>query len=133
MTTNTVLNAFDFINTPPVKTCTKAEYELLQQEGKLKEGEIYCIIDDNSIGIASSSYPQFIATGTDGTYYSGFEFNEGGVQIEDLKNIKMIEKALFEAFKKQVPERAEEWDTLLKINQGDYEITVRQIMEAYKE
>lgn len=131
MTTDTVLNAFDF-NTS-VKTCTKAEYELLQQEGKLKEGEIYCIIDDNSIGIASSSYPQFVATGIDGTYYSGFEFNEDGVQIEDLGKIKAIEKALFEAFKKQVPERAEEWDTLLKINQGDYEITVRQIMEAYKE
>lgn len=131
MKTDTVLNAFDF-NTP-VETCTKAEYDLLQQEGKLREGEIYCIVDDNSIGIASSSYPQFVATGTDGTYYSQFEFNENGVQIEDLENIKTIEKALFEAFKRQVPERAEEWDTLLKINQGDYEITVRQIMEAYKE
>lgn len=131
MTADTVLNAFDLNTT--VHTYTRAEYELLQQEGKLREGDIYCIVDDNSIGIASSSYPQFIATGTDGTYYSQFEFNEDGVQIEDLGKIKTIEKALFEAFKRQVPERAEEWNTLLKINQGDYEITVRQIMEAYKE
>lgn len=131
MKTDTVLNAFD-LNTS-VNTCTQAEYELLQREGKLREGDLYCIVDDNSIGIVSSSYPQFVATGTDGTYYSRFEFNENGVQIEDLENIKTIEKALFEAFKRQVPERAEEWDTLLKINQGDYEITVRQIMEAYKE
>ena len=42
----------------------------------------------------------------------------------------ILEKALFESFKLQCPKSAEDWDTLLRINNNDYEITLRQIMEA---
>ena len=42
----------------------------------------------------------------------------------------ILEKALFESVKKNYPESAEDWDTLLRINNNDYEVTLRQIMEA---
>ena len=42
----------------------------------------------------------------------------------------ILEKVLFESFKKNYPESAEDWDTLLRINNNDYEVTLRQITEA---
>lgn len=127
MTIDTVLNAFDF-NTP-VNTCTQAEYDRLQQEGKLKEGDIYCIVDDNSIGIASSSYPRFVATGTDGIYYdyTNKEYQQDGIEIDNITNTEAIYKAIFESLCKNNPEKREDWALLLKLNEYNYTLTVTQI------
>ena len=116
------------IGNPPVAKFfdTEAEYEEALKNGKIDEGQM-CVV-------AAPEGPKF-TLGTDGTVYDTFwhnhDFEEGGVTVDNLKTeTRMIEKALFESFKLQYPESAEDWDTLLRINNNDYEITLRQIMEA---
>ena len=116
------------VGIPPVAKFfdTEAEYEEALKDGKIDEGQM-CVV-------AAPEGPKF-TLGTDGTVYDTFwhnhDFEEGGVTVDNLKTeTRMIEKALFESFKLQCPESAEDWDTLLRINNNDYEITLRQIMEA---
>lgn len=116
------------IGTPPVAKFfdTEAEYE-----EALKNGEI----DDQQMCVVAAPEGPKFTLGTDGTVYNTFwhnhDFEEGGVTVDNLKTeTRMIEKALFESFKLQCPESADDWDTLLRINNNDYEITLRQIMEA---
>ena len=104
---------------------TQAEYE-----EALKNGEI-----NNQMCVTGMPEGTKFTLGTDGTVYDTFwhnhDFEEGGVTVDNLKTeTRMIEKALFESFKQNCPENAEDWDTLLHINNNDYEITLRQIMEA---
>ena len=104
---------------------SQAAYEAAVEKGEIQENEIAMV--------AAPDTSKFICNGVDGTLYwdyNKYEFDEDGVQISNLKNITAIEKALFEAFKKQMPDKAEDWNTLLKMNQGDYEVTIRQIMEV---
>lgn len=61
------------------------------------------------------------------------EYDNGNIKIADLKDILGIEIALFKAFKQQIPEKAEMFDTLLKMNNNDYELTICQILTAKKE
>ena len=114
--------------TPPVAKFfnTQAEYEEALENGK---------VDDQTYVVAASEGPKFTLGTDDGTAYNTFwhnyDFKEGGVTVDNLKTeTRMIEKALFESFKLQCPESAEDWDTLLRINNNDYEVTLRQIMEA---
>lgn len=118
------------VGTPPVMVTkffdTEAEYE-----EALKNGEI----DDQQMCVVAAPEGPKFTLGTDGTVYDTFwhnhDFEEGGVTVDNLKTeTRMIEKALFESFKQNYPESAEDWDTLLRINNNDYEITLRQIMEA---
>ena len=116
------------IGTPPVAKFfnTEAEYE-----EALKNGEV----DANQMCLVAAPEGPKFTLGTDGTIYDTFwhnhDFEEGGVTVDNLKTeTRMIEKALFESFKRNCPESAEDWDTLLRINNNDYEITLRQIMEA---
>ena len=116
------------VGIPPVAKFfdTEAEYEEALKDGKIDEGQM-CVV-------AAPEGPKF-TLGTDGTIYNtcwhSNDFEEGGVIVDNLKTeTRMIEKALFESFKLQCPESAEDWDTLLRINNNDYEITLRQIMEA---
>lgn len=116
------------VGTPPVAKFfdTEAEYE-----EALKNGEV----NDQICVVAAPEGPKF-TLGIDGsavydTFWHNHDFEEGGVTVDNLKTeTRMIEKALFESFKLQCPESAEDWDTLLHINNNDYEITLRQIMEA---
>ena len=105
---------------------TQAEYEEALENGK---------VDDQMYVVTAPESPKFTLGTDDGTAYNTFwhsnDFEEGGVTVDNLKTeTRMIEKALFESFKLQCPESAEDWDTLLRINNNDYEITLRQIMEA---
>jgi hypothetical protein len=116
------------VATPPMARFfeTEAEYEEALKDGKIDEGQM-CVV-------AAPEGPKF-TLGTDGTIHDTFwyknDFEEGGVTVNNLKTeTRMIEKALFESFKRNCPESAEDWDTLLRINNNDYEITLRQIMEA---
>ena len=116
------------IGTPPIAKFfnTQVEYEEALENGK---------VDDQTYVVAASEGPKFTLGTDDGTAYNTFwhsnDFEEGGVTVDNLKTeTRMIEKALFESFKLQCPESAEDWDTLLRINNNDYEITLRQIMEA---
>ena len=116
------------VGTPPVAKFfnTQAEYEEALENGK---------VDDQMCVVAAPESPKFTLGTDDGTVYNAFwhsnDFEECGVTVDNLKTeTRMIEKALFESFKLQCPESAEDWDTLLRINNNDYEITLRQIMEA---
>ena len=116
------------VETPPVAKFfnTQAEYE-----EALKNGEF----DGQMCVVAEPEGPKFTWGTDDGTVYDTFRYNpdfkEAGVTADNLKTeTRMIEKALFESFKLQCPESAEDWDTLLRINNNDYEVTLRQIMEA---
>lgn len=116
------------VGTPPVAKYfdTEAEYEKASKDGKIDADQICVITAPNG--------PKFTLE-TDGTVYNTCwrnpDFEEGGVIVDNLKaETRMIEKALFESFKQNYPESAEDWDTLLRINDNDYEITLRQIMEA---
>ena len=116
------------VGTPPVAKFfnTQAEYEEAKENGK---------VDGQMCVVAASEGPKFTLGTDDGTIYNtcwhSNDFEEGGVTVDNLKTeTRMIEKALFESFKLQCPESAEDWDTLLRINNNDYEITLRQIMEA---
>ena len=117
------------VETPPVAKYfnTETEYEEALKNGEIDDQQM-CVV------ITAPESPKF-TLGTDGTVYDTFwhnhDFEEGGVTVDNLKTeTRMIEKALFESFKLQCPESAEDWDTLLRINNNDYEITLRQIMEA---
>lgn len=116
------------VETPPVAKFfnTQAEYE-----EALKNGEV----DGQMCVVAAPEGPKFTLGTDDGTVYDTFwynpDFKEGGVTVDNLKTeTRIIEKALFESFKLQCPESAEDWDTLLRINNNDYEVTLRQIMEV---
>lgn len=116
------------VGTPPITKFfdTEAEYEEALKNGEVDVNQM-CVV-------AAPDGPKF-TLGTDGTIYDTFwhnhDFEEGGVTVDNLKTeTRMIEKALFESFKQNYPESAEDWDTLLRINNNDYEITLRQIMEA---
>lgn len=104
---------------------TEAKYE-----EALKNGEI----DDHQMCVVAAPEGPKFTLGTDGTndtFWHKNDFEEGGVTVDNLKTgTRMIEKALFESFKQNCPESAEDWNTLLRINNNDYEITLRQIMEA---
>lgn len=115
-------------NMPEVNVYSSlGDFEAAEAMGKLVPGQISVVANNNSTNA-------YTWNGVDGTlYYSDFEYDQDGVKVTDLKNVLSIEKALFEAFKASLPEQAAEWDALLKLNQGDYEITIRQIMEAKKE
>lgn len=115
------------VGTPPVAKFfnTQAEYEEALENGE---------VDDQMCVVAAPESPKFTLEADD-TVYDTFwynpDFKEGGVTVDNLKTeTRMIEKALFESFKLQCPESAEDWDTLLRINNNDYEVTLRQIMEA---
>ena len=117
------------VGTPPVAKFfnTQTEYE-----EALKNGEVD---DQQMCVVAASEGPKFTFSTAEGTVYNTFwhnhDFEEGGVTVDNLKTeTRTIEKALFESFKQNYPESAEDWDTLLRINNNDYEITLRQIMEA---
>lgn len=116
------------VETPPVTKFFNTETEY---EEALKNGEV----DVNQICVVAAPEGPKFTLGTDGTVYDTFwhnhDFEEGGVTVDNLKTeTRMLEKALFESFKQNCPESAEDWDTLLHINNNDYEITLRQIMEA---
>ena len=107
---------------------SQADFEAAGAMGKLVPGQISVIANNDNTTNAC------VWNGIEGTiYYNDYEYDQDGVKVTNLKDVLSIEKALFEAFKAKTPEQAEQWNTLLKLNQGDYEITLRQIMEAKKE
>ena len=93
------------VETPPVAKFfnTQAGYE-----EALKNGEV----DGQMCVVTAPEGPKF-TLGADGTVYDTFwhnhDFEEGGVTVDNLKTeTRMIEKALFESFKLQCPESAED-------------------------
>ena len=109
-------------------TCYSSEAEYLEavNAGKIKKDEV---------GVIAAPYQNtFICNTIDGTiksYYDfNFEFNEDGIQIENLDNIQGIYKAVYKSLLKSHPEKRDEWDALLKINNNDYKLTVLQIEVA---
>lgn len=116
------------VGIPPVAKFFDTETEY---EEALKNGEV----DDQQICVVAAPEGPKFTLGTDGTisdtFWYNHDFEEGGVTVDNLKTeTRMLEKALFESFKQNYPESAEDWNTLLRINNNDYEITLRQIMEA---
>lgn len=115
---------------PPVSKFfnTQAEYEEALKNGEVDVSQI-CVV-------GAAEGPKF-TLGIDGTVYDtlwhSHDFEEGGVTVDNLKTEKtVLEKALFESFKQNYPESAEDWDTLLRINNNDYEVTLRQVLDAKK-
>lgn len=107
---------------------SQADYEKAKEKGEVDEGEV-CFIGANS----SSDSNSLFVTGIDGTinYYDyQYEFNEGGIQVDNLDNIQGIYKAVYMSLLKAHPDKKDEWEALLKINSNDYRLTVLQIEVA---
>ena len=123
---------FDGINVNDLNAVTyfhsQADYEQAKEKGEIKEGEP-CLV-----GVTSSSDScNLFVSGIDGTinYYDyQYEFNEGGIQIDNLDNIQGIYKAVYMSLLKAHPDKKDEWEALLKINGNDYRLTVLQIEVA---
>lgn len=88
------------VGTPPVAKFfnTQAEYEEALENGE---------VDDQMCVVAAPEGPKF-TLGTDNctaynTFWHNNDFEEGGVTVDNLKTeTRMIEKALFESFKKKL-------------------------------
>ena len=113
---------------------SEAEYLDAVNAGKIKKDEVVAIATPYRNTLACASID-----GTVQNYYDFiFEFNEDGIQIENLDNIQGIYKAVYKSLLKNHPEKRDERDALLKINKYDYRLTVLQIennnlMEVNKE
>ena len=110
--------------------CAKYFDSLADYEEALNKGEV----DVNQVSvIAASNEPKFVCNSVDGTLsytYNSFDYNEDGVQILDLSNTNAIYRAVYESLLKNHPEKRDEWQLLLKVNDNDYRLTVLQIEVA---
>lgn len=103
---------------------SQADYEKAMANGEIEE---------NQIAVIASNEPKFVCNTIDGTLsytYNSFDYNEEGVQILNIKNTNAIYKAVYESLLKNHPEKTDEWQLLLKVNDNDYRLTVLQIEVA---
>lgn len=101
---------------------SEAEYNEAVADGKIDENQV-CVV-------GAPSGPRF-TLGTDGsvsyTYYSQFEYEQDGIQIENIKDTANIYKAVYTSLVQNNPDKKEDWNVLLKLNDNNYRLTVIQI------